>query len=325
VGPVRRSAARGGRGPGSAVDVAAGSGLVDDNRVRRHAGRFGLVECIAADERKRVGSGNSAVERRHSRRVLAGRCPRADGCSRDDRTEAGQGDAGASRTGGVFKPPRSLEGDPGCESARGLEVDPGAGTRRGGQSAFGSRTGSGRSPGDRIPHAARRSPSARATFGRAVLAGLAERAAGDRDSARVTVLADPDVAGHHHDRRHDRRDPAGSVDCADLPRRAGRAPGRGAFAEPGADRSAALFGSGRAARRPGAARTATRTIAIHPTTRYVNVTGGEIVRFTVGDKSFAWNFSGRPSSFDLSAVAPPGMLDRKVTAYVAPNPLYRMR
>ena len=71
--------------------------------------------------------------------------------------------------------------------------------------------------------------------------------------------------------------------------------------------------------------TATRTIAIHPTTRYINVTGGEIVRFTVGDKSFAWNFSGRPSSFDLSVVAPPGILDRKVTAYVAPNPLYRTR
>ena len=71
--------------------------------------------------------------------------------------------------------------------------------------------------------------------------------------------------------------------------------------------------------------TATRTIAIHPTTRYVNVTGGEIVLFTVGDKSFAWNFSGRPSSFDLSVVAPPGMLDRKVTAYIAPNPLYRTR
>ena len=56
---------------------------------------------------------------------------------------------------------------------------------------------------------------------------------------------------------------------------------------------------------------------------YVNVTGGEIVRFTVGDKSFAWNFNGRPSSFDLALVAPPGVLDHKVTAYIAPNPLYR--
>ena len=65
---------------------------------------------------------------------------------------------------------------------------------------------------------------------------------------------------------------------------------------------------------------ATRTIAIGPGTKYVNVTGGEIIRFTVGDKAFAWNFNGRYSSFDLARVAPPGMLDHKVTAYVAPNP-----
>ena len=67
---------------------------------------------------------------------------------------------------------------------------------------------------------------------------------------------------------------------------------------------------------------ATRTIAIYPDTRYVNVTGGEVVKFTVGDKSFAWNFNGRPSSFDLNAVAPPGVMDHKVKAYIAPNPLY---
>ena len=66
----------------------------------------------------------------------------------------------------------------------------------------------------------------------------------------------------------------------------------------------------------------TRSIAIRPDTRYVNVTGGEVVRFTVGDRGFVWNFNGRPSSFDLALVAPPGMLDHKVTAYVAPNPLY---
>jgi len=67
---------------------------------------------------------------------------------------------------------------------------------------------------------------------------------------------------------------------------------------------------------------ATRTIAIYPDTRYVNMTGGEIVKFTVGNQSFAWNFNGRPSSFDLNAVAPPGVLDHGVKAYVAPNPLY---
>ena len=67
---------------------------------------------------------------------------------------------------------------------------------------------------------------------------------------------------------------------------------------------------------------ASRTIAIYPDTRYVNVTGGEVVKFTVGDKSFAWNFNGRPGSFDLNAVAPPGVMDHRVKAYVAENPLF---
>ncbi|MEP7300614.1 MAG: CzcE family metal-binding protein [Caldimonas sp.] len=76
---------------------------------------------------------------------------------------------------------------------------------------------------------------------------------------------------------------------------------------------------------PGSPSTVTRTIVIKPDTSYVNVTGGEVIRFEVGNKSFVWNFSGLRSSFDLARVAPPSVLDRKVTAYVAPNPLYPRR
>jgi len=76
---------------------------------------------------------------------------------------------------------------------------------------------------------------------------------------------------------------------------------------------------------PGAASMVTRTIVIKPETSYVNVTGGEVIRFEVGNKSFVWNFNGQRSSFDLARVAPPSMLDRKVTAYVAPNPMYLRR
>ena len=68
-----------------------------------------------------------------------------------------------------------------------------------------------------------------------------------------------------------------------------------------------------------------RAIAIPPGTRYVNVQGGEVVRFDVGgNKSFAWSFSGSVvvTSFDLARVAPSGMLDHSVTVYVSPNPLY---
>ena len=80
-----------------------------------------------------------------------------------------------------------------------------------------------------------------------------------------------------------------------------------------------LFGS------PGVATMATRTIVIRPDTSYVNVTGGEVIRFDVGGKSFVWNFNGQRSSFDLARVAPPSVLTQKVTAYVAPNPMYPRR
>jgi hypothetical protein len=69
---------------------------------------------------------------------------------------------------------------------------------------------------------------------------------------------------------------------------------------------------------------ADRAITIAPDTRYVNVEGGQIVKFDVGEKSFTWDFDGPDyvSSFDLNRVTPPGLLDHVVTAYVSPNPLY---
>lgn len=69
---------------------------------------------------------------------------------------------------------------------------------------------------------------------------------------------------------------------------------------------------------------ATRTIVITPDTKWVNVTGGDIVKFIAGDKTFAWNFNVAQtiSSFDLSQVAPPGILNRKVEVFVAPDPRY---
>lgn len=67
---------------------------------------------------------------------------------------------------------------------------------------------------------------------------------------------------------------------------------------------------------------ADRTIEIFPETKWVNVTGGEIIRFSKGDQAFGWAFDAPygPSSFDLQRIAPPGFLDRPVTTYVAPDP-----
>jgi hypothetical protein len=63
-----------------------------------------------------------------------------------------------------------------------------------------------------------------------------------------------------------------------------------------------------------------RTIVITPTTRYVNVTEGDIVRFVAGGKMFAFNFdSSAAGSFELNRVAPAGILDHTVTVDVARN------
>lgn len=64
---------------------------------------------------------------------------------------------------------------------------------------------------------------------------------------------------------------------------------------------------------------ATRTIVITPDTKYVNVTGGETVKFVVGEKSFAWKFNDRNLSFDLSRTVPSSVLDHQVRAYIEPN------
>jgi hypothetical protein len=79
-----------------------------------------------------------------------------------------------------------------------------------------------------------------------------------------------------------------------------------------------LFGEPAA---PGAAQ---RTIVIQPDTRYVNVEGGQVVRFIAGDKEFAWNFfvARTVNSFDLNEVAPPGILAHTVRAYVSQDPRY---
>jgi hypothetical protein len=68
-----------------------------------------------------------------------------------------------------------------------------------------------------------------------------------------------------------------------------------------------------------------KTIVLTPGMTYVNVTGGEVVQFVSGSKTFAWSFDGplEVSSFDLMRVAPPDVLDHPVTVYIAPNPMYR--
>ena len=74
--------------------------------------------------------------------------------------------------------------------------------------------------------------------------------------------------------------------------------------------------------RPASPEEATRSIAITPSTRFVNVGYGDVVDFkTPNGQEFAVRFDvGQGvSSFDLQRVAPAGALDHQVTAYVTPS------
>ncbi len=72
---------------------------------------------------------------------------------------------------------------------------------------------------------------------------------------------------------------------------------------------------------PGAA---TRTIVITPQTKWVNVTGGETIKFVAGNQVFGWHFDTASvvDNFDLRQIAPPGVFDHQIQAYVAPDPSY---
>ena len=70
---------------------------------------------------------------------------------------------------------------------------------------------------------------------------------------------------------------------------------------------------------------ATRTVTIAPQTRYVNVNQGDVVKFEVDGKVFAWQFdTDRPQGWlDLSLFAPKGTNTHKVEVFVGSNPLYQ--
>lgn len=86
--------------------------------------------------------------------------------------------------------------------------------------------------------------------------------------------------------------------------------------EPGG--TSADFGSAALAAAPA------RVINLAASTKYVNVTDGDTVRFVQGDTSFTWHFEIFPSRdvFKLSNIAPATMHVDGVEVYVAANPLY---
>ena len=68
----------------------------------------------------------------------------------------------------------------------------------------------------------------------------------------------------------------------------------------------------------------TRVIDLSASTKYVNVTDGDTVRFVQGNTSFTWHFETFPGrgEFKLSRIAPAAMHVDGVEVFVAANPLY---
>jgi len=65
-----------------------------------------------------------------------------------------------------------------------------------------------------------------------------------------------------------------------------------------------------------------RQITVDAKTNDVDVKAGEAVTFNVDGKSFSWKFDGvkTKSKFDMSRIAPVGILNHKVTIYIDRTP-----
>lgn len=66
-----------------------------------------------------------------------------------------------------------------------------------------------------------------------------------------------------------------------------------------------------------------REIKLTSTTKFVNVTNGETVRFNFNGKIFAWHFDTfNEQSFDFSKIAPKDVNLDGIRVYVANNPIF---
>ncbi len=67
---------------------------------------------------------------------------------------------------------------------------------------------------------------------------------------------------------------------------------------------------------PAEAALADRTIVVTPSTKFVNVKHGEVVKIVAGGKEFAWDFDGIEQPFELAKIAPQGAIDHNVRVYI---------
>ncbi|SRR6266496_70239 len=63
---------------------------------------------------------------------------------------------------------------------------------------------------------------------------------------------------------------------------------------------------------PAEASAADRTIVVTPSTKFVDIKHGEIVKIVAGGKEFTWDFDGLLQPFELAKIAPQGAIDHSV-------------
>jgi len=75
---------------------------------------------------------------------------------------------------------------------------------------------------------------------------------------------------------------------------------------------------------PAPAMAASRTIFINHDTQYVNLTGGDVVKFIIHGKEYVWDFdvASNINEVDLNQLLPPNVLHHVVKVYLARDPTY---
>ena len=61
---------------------------------------------------------------------------------------------------------------------------------------------------------------------------------------------------------------------------------------------------------------APRSLLLSPSTRYINVTNGDVLELVYNEHRIVWRFDGITSAFNLQEILPADLVDHRVMVYV---------
>jgi hypothetical protein len=62
---------------------------------------------------------------------------------------------------------------------------------------------------------------------------------------------------------------------------------------------------------------ATKTVVLSDSTKYFNVTNGDVVKVVHNDREIVWRFDGIKDNFNLQEILPAEMVNHRITVYVS--------